>query len=477
MDFSSMSGKSSMRKKQSNVSTSLLQAFGKPRQSITPSTVPSPTSFASPPSASSSTLPIDDFYNPSSDNDTMSLTSRSMSHGPYPPGSFVPPGGSRSASGGSFMGGKDKGKDPEGKPGAVLRRPEDLYRVVRERILSWSYMMEWYTGDSHWLNTVRIPRPVVESILGYKHLEARARNLYALGISLSALFDIPAASDFLKALLKLLDEWESWSEGSGGKGVKNLFGVRGQRSARKVTGSSMLMSDYAPPDGAESYLLNVNLPFTPDYFQVHASTCSIIRDIYRKLLNMFLPTSPALPHSYSTPNLPSSYYPLIHQSTIVQTAPREPFINPKSPGASSIATATFSSQQGHGVMSPTAIISEQQGGGGDALLAFIAGDVPPDRALVGDGQKLTPQVAELFQKADSKLKKHFSILTREADSLAKRVVDDQLDSLLRSLSPGGKAIRFDVTPGSSSGGAGYTTATIGRSGIMDSERERDFGTV
>ncbi|ODN91418.1 hypothetical protein L198_05932 [Cryptococcus wingfieldii CBS 7118] len=472
MDFSSMSGKSSMRRKQSN---SLLQAFGKPRQSITPSSIPSPTSFTSPPTASSSTLPIDDFYNPSFDNDTTSLTSRSTN---YPPGSFVPPGGSRSASGGSFMGGgKDKGKDPEGKSGAVLRRPEDVYRVVKERILSWSYMMEWYTGDSHWLNTVRIPRPVVESILGYKHLENRARNLYSLGISLSALFDIPAASDFLKALLKLLDEWESWSEGSGGKGVKNLFGVRGQRTARKVTGSSMMMSDYAPPDGAESYLLNVNLPFTPDYFQVHASTCSIVRDLYRKLLNMFLPTSPAFPHSSPTLNLPSSHVSLIHHSTIVQTAPREPFINPKSPGASSIATATFSSQQGHGIMSPTAIMSDQQGGGGDALLAFIAGDVPPDRALVGDGQKLTPQIADLFQKVDSKLKKHFSILTREADSLAKRVVDDQLDTLLRSLSPGGKAMRFDVTPGSSSGGSGYTTATIGRSGIMESDRERDFGTV
>lgn len=55
-------------------------------------------------------------------------------------------------------------------------------------------------------------------------------------------------------------------------------------------------------------------------------------------------------------------------------------------------------------MSPTDDVDGQMENGGDALLAFIAGDVPGDRTLVGDGQKLTPQVSELFTKADAKLK-------------------------------------------------------------------------
>lgn len=55
-------------------------------------------------------------------------------------------------------------------------------------------------------------------------------------------------------------------------------------------------------------------------------------------------------------------------------------------------------------MSPTDDVGGQMENGGDALLAFIAGDVPGDRTLVGDGQKLTPQVSELFTKADAKLK-------------------------------------------------------------------------
>lgn len=165
-------------------------------------------------------------------------------HG-HPPGSFTVPGGRRTSSQTySIGGGKEKGRDTEGKNGMVFRRPEDVYKVVRDRILSWSYMMEWYQGlveppspkscyaahlidsshrDAHWFNTVRIPRTDIEQILGYKHLETRARNYYALGISLSALFDIPASGDFLRALIKLLEEWESFCEGSTGtKGVVSV---------------------------------------------------------------------------------------------------------------------------------------------------------------------------------------------------------------------------------------------------------------
>lgn len=49
-------------------------------------------------------------------------------------------------------------------------------------------------------------------------------------------------------------------------------------------------------------------------------------------------------------------------------------------------------------------VGGQMENGGDALLAFITGDVPGDWTLVGDGQRLTPQVSELFTKADAKLK-------------------------------------------------------------------------
>ncbi|KIR28351.1 hypothetical protein I307_03812 [Cryptococcus deuterogattii 99/473] len=479
-----MSGKSSVRRKQSN---SLLQALGKPRQSPTSGSGPSSTTFSSPPSGSTLTLVADEFYIPISEKYNTSKASRSMSLSTHshPPGSFTVPGGRRASSQTySIGGGKEKGRDAEGKNGMAFRRPEDVYKVVRDRILSWSYMMEWYQGDAHWFNTVHISRTDIEQILGYKHLETRARNYYALGISLSALFDIPASGDFLRALIKLLEEWESFCEGStGAKGVKSLF--RGPRSGRKVTGSGSIMSDFGlAVDGSESLLLNFNLPFVPDFFQVHTTACSVVRDIYRKLLGMFLPPAPPSSLSNSSPSshpLLNSVASLAHPSTVIHTARREPlpFASSKSPGASSLSPSTFSNQQGyHGAMSANDGLGGQMENGGDALLAFITGDVPGDWTLVGDGQRLTPQVSELFTKADSKLKKHFAILTREADGLAKRVIDDQINSLLYSLTPGSKAMKFNGNPDLAANGSGYTTAaTVGRTSHMEEDRLREFGMI
>jgi len=77
--------------------------------------------------------------------------------------------------------------------------------------------------DLHWFNTVKISRSAVETFIGPSKVDQRARSFFVLGISLSALFDITSSLDFMKALLKLLEEWESWSEGTGNKGVVSIF--------------------------------------------------------------------------------------------------------------------------------------------------------------------------------------------------------------------------------------------------------------
>ena len=71
----------------------------------------------------------------------------------------------------------------------------------------------------HWLNTVKISQSTLETFLGPARVDSRARNFFILGASLSALFDISVASDFLRALLRLLEEWEAFTENSAGKGV------------------------------------------------------------------------------------------------------------------------------------------------------------------------------------------------------------------------------------------------------------------
>lgn len=71
-------------------------------------------------------------------------------------------------------------------------------------------------SDSHWFNTVKIPPSAVESYLGAKQLETRSRNYYVLGMSLGMLFDISGGSDFLRALIRLLEEWDGMADGTGG---------------------------------------------------------------------------------------------------------------------------------------------------------------------------------------------------------------------------------------------------------------------
>lgn len=39
---------------------------------------------------------------------------------------------------------REETKDKE--KGAVVKRPEDLVKVVKDRMFSWSYMMTWYQG-------------------------------------------------------------------------------------------------------------------------------------------------------------------------------------------------------------------------------------------------------------------------------------------------------------------------------------------
>ena len=74
-------------------------------------------------------------------------------------------------------------------------------------------------SDIHWFNTVKVSRSAMEASLGPSKVDQRAKNFFILGASLAPLFDIISVVDFLRSLLKLLEEWESYAEGSGGKGV------------------------------------------------------------------------------------------------------------------------------------------------------------------------------------------------------------------------------------------------------------------
>lgn len=160
-------------------------------------------------------------------------------------------------------------------------------------------------------------------------------------------------------------------------------------------------------------------PFPVDFFQVHSTACSIIRDIYKKVLRSILPLAPASrPLMTHNPELN-----LLHPSTIIHSAPLDSAYpvpserernDPKSPSASSTSGSPWGGGGvvGGGRSTPDAAMGGvglgEMGMAGasqtDALQALIAGELPADRTLVGDGQKLTPGVIDLLLKVDGKLK-------------------------------------------------------------------------
>lgn len=184
MDFnslSSMSGKSSMKRKvrlltssQSNFELmipssnpmcvargifvresdelkSLLQALGKnhSRTSAIPITPTYPTT--TPPTSISSTFPDSSITDPYSHESPFWPDSASSAYRAGSSSYHLPSHGSRSVSGstliGSGGGGGEERKEKIGTSSSqMIKRPEDVFRIVKERLFSWSYMMQWYQG-------------------------------------------------------------------------------------------------------------------------------------------------------------------------------------------------------------------------------------------------------------------------------------------------------------------------------------------
>lgn len=133
-------------------------------------------------------------------------------------------------------------------------RPPSILRSLGK--LESDYTVWADFSDIHWFNTIKVSRQALEASLGPAKVDTRARNLYLLGMSMSPLFDISNASDFVRALLKLLDDWEA-AIVEGGKGVvrrsSRLNSARTHRSWIVLTAENIVQQaqpekvDVGPP--------------------------------------------------------------------------------------------------------------------------------------------------------------------------------------------------------------------------------------
>jgi hypothetical protein len=106
---------------------------------------------------------------------------------------------------------------------------------------------------------VKVRRELVEKEIGPGKLDQRARQYFILGTSLAMLFDITVASDFLRALTRLIDEWEYYCE----KGGKTMVSQVRAWPAQLIRQKGLFKGQKGKNKGdmleAESYLVFLNL--------------------------------------------------------------------------------------------------------------------------------------------------------------------------------------------------------------------------
>ena len=104
----------------------------------------------------------------------------------------------------------------------------------------------------------------MERELGPGKLDQRARQYFILGTSLAMLFEITVAGDFLRALQRLLDEWEYFCE-KGAKGMvspskESCITGKGLTCKQKsLFKTQKTKRDKGEILEAESYLVFINL--------------------------------------------------------------------------------------------------------------------------------------------------------------------------------------------------------------------------
>ena len=104
---------------------------------------PAPSSF-SPPTTTSSQF-SEDFYPPDTPH-SITMNDSGPSSRATSSSFHLSLGSARRQSDAAESLGKNSSKDTGRKVEATIRRPEDVFKVVKDRLFCWSYMVQWYQG-------------------------------------------------------------------------------------------------------------------------------------------------------------------------------------------------------------------------------------------------------------------------------------------------------------------------------------------
>ncbi|KAK4053822.1 hypothetical protein OIV83_001478 [Microbotryomycetes sp. JL201] len=189
-----------------------------------------------------------------------------------------------------------------GRTGSTLSIALDHVRTtIQKRIQMVDYLKRAHSGRVFWFNTVHLDETDLAKLFEPSRVRSRTTRYFVLGMSLSALLDIPSSPDYFRALSALMQEFDSVPDDRfDRRNQRGLFRVA-SRARKSTTGGS----DFAAsgPDGDASYLIAPNIPFDLDYVQAFITLCEVLSETYRKISTHL---GPARPPSFPQPPSASS---------------------------------------------------------------------------------------------------------------------------------------------------------------------------
>lgn len=185
--------------------------------------------------------------------------------------------------------------------------------------------MSRHEGRVYWFNTLLFNKSDLQRMPFFDSRKSarRATNYLLLGISLPTVLDLNggSASEFLKTLLALLQEFDAYQQIHPADGASSsslsraripqmfkratINGGKGRRTssaaesglpydaydannmANGINGTALANGDGELLPGEEyTHLLTPSLPFDPDFYETFATLCDVLIDCYTRLMTL-----------------------------------------------------------------------------------------------------------------------------------------------------------------------------------------------
>jgi len=239
-------------------------------------------------------------------------------------------------------------------------------------------------------------RSDMERVFSNTAMKKRTHRFAILGMSLSSVFDITSATDLLKGLLNILNEYDQSKDENYRPKMQRLF--RTSKLPKRQAGG---VNDYTislTESGDASYLITPHMPFQLDYHQTLLSLLDILSEVYHKISKVLGPS----PFPHSGPYM---------MGPLGALSPH--------PGVSDLFQGSDASDALLGIANGTNLTN------GITSAAHMS---PP--------AVWTPALSDSVIKIDGKLKKLITELLKDLDTFARNAIKDELaslDPLLRNM--------------------------------------------